>query len=339
MAELLHMDAEHQQGYYELLETTVGESLAYFYACIRFDKPFDMKALPGNGTKSKWTAYCNNLKKKKLDRTLGGGEYGFLDGLTDITKIFGDGLEHGNFTRAVSAEKSARDGRQGTKRQAADWGDGSGKAPYTSDDYNEFDRIYNALCADFGGEQAVSAKQQLILRNVAKWTKQMNDAAEMGAIDKAKKLSSMIQENLASENLRKKDTKPVEDLRLDNMVQALERAGLLKNGKPCEPDEAFRIFFGRPCKYPYTRDAADQMILINENRMRQNDGQPELIELPDEMRLRDDLGEFAEEPNEAEKEAYEKLGLVRMRPVKQKKKQGKPEEDAEDVNTDGEENG
>lgn len=34
------------------------------------------------------------------------------------------------------------------------------------------------------------------------------------------------------------------------------------------------------------------------------------------MRLEDNLGEFAEKPNEAEKEAYEKLGLVRMRPVK-----------------------
>ena len=319
MAEMEPMTAEKQQAYFDLLETEVGESLAYFYCCIKFDRPFDMKAIPAKSAGEKWTTYCEKLEKKGLARTKGGGEYGFLDGLTDINRIFGASLEKGEFSKAVDLEKSARDGRNGTKRQAADWGEGSGKAPYTSEDYNEFDRIYNALCADFGGEQAVSAKQQLILRNVAKWTKQMNDAAEMGAIDKAKKLSSMIQENLASENLRKKDTKPVEDLRLDNMVLALERAGLLKNGKLCEPDEAFRIFFGRPCKYPYTRDAADQMILINENRMRQNDGLPELTELPDEMRLRDELGEFAEEPNEAEKEAYEKLGLVRMRPLKDNK--------------------
>lgn len=317
MAEMEPMAAEKQQAYFDLLVTEVGESLAYFYCCIKFDKPFDMKAIPAKNAAEKWTSYCEKLEKKGLARTKGGGEYGFLDGLTDINRIFGASLEKGEFSKAVDLEKSARDGRNGTKRQVADWGDGSGKAPYTSEDYNEFDRIYNALCADFGGEGNVSAKQQLILRNVAKWTKQMNDAAEMGAIDKAKKLSSMIQENLASENLRKKDTKPVEDLRLDNMVLALERAGLLKNGKPCEPDEAFRIFFGRPCKYPYTRDAADQMILINENRMRQNDGLPELTELPDEMRLRDELGEFAEEPNEAEKEAYEKLGLVRMRPLKE----------------------
>lgn len=311
MAELLPMDAEKQQAYYDQLNDAVGESLAYFYACIRFNKPFDMNALPASGSKNKWTAYCDKLAKKKLDRTPGGGELGFLDGLTDITKIFGEGLENGNFTKAVSAEKSARDGRQGTKRQAADWGEGTGKMPYTSEDYNEFDRIYNALCADFGGEQAVSAKQQLILRNVAKWTKQMNDAAEMGAIDKAKKLSSMIQENLASENLRKKDTKPVEDLRLDGIVDRLEKAGLMKNGKQCTPDEAFQLIFGRPCKYTYTADAAEKMLLAIINQARINDGLPELVELPEDATIEDELGEFAEEPNEAEKEAYEKMGLLR----------------------------
>ena len=62
------------------------------------------------------------------------------------------------------------------------------------------------------------------------------------------------------------------------------------------------------------------MILINENRMRQNDGMPELSMLPDEMRIHDELGEFAVEPNEQEKEAYDKLGLIRMPPVKGDKK-------------------
>ena len=100
MAELLPMDAEKQQAYYDQLNDAVGESLAYFYACIRFNKPFDMNALPASGSKNKWTTYCDKLAKKKLDRTPGGGELGFLDGLTDITKIFGEGLENGNFTKA-----------------------------------------------------------------------------------------------------------------------------------------------------------------------------------------------------------------------------------------------
>lgn len=305
------MDAEKQQAYYELLEEEVGESLAFFYCCIRFDKPFDMKAIPAKSAKEKWTSYCEKLEKKGLAKTKGGGEYGFLDGLTDINRIFGTGLAKGEFSRAVDLEKSARDGKNGTKRQVADWGEGGEKSHYTTEDYNEFDRIYNALCADFGGEGNVSAKQQLILRNVAKWTKQMNDAAELGQIDKAKKLSSMIQENLASENLRKKDTKPVEDIRLDGIVDRLEKAGLMKNGKRCSPDEAFQLIFGRPCKYTYTADAAEKMLLAIINQARINDGLPELVELPEDAKIEDELGEFAEEPNEAEQEAYEKMGLLR----------------------------
>lgn len=328
------MDAEKQQAYYELLEEEVGESLAFFYCCIRFDKPFDMKAIPAKSAKEKWTSYCEKLEKKGLAKTKGGGEYGFLDGLTDINRIFGTGLAKGEFSRAVDLEKSARDGKNGTKRQVADWGEGGEKSHYTTEDYNEFDRIYNALCADFGGEGNVSAKQQLILRNVAKWTKQMNDAAELGQIDKAKKLSSMIQENLASENLRKKDTKPVEDIRLDGIVDRLEKAGLMKNGKRCSPDEAFQLIFGRPCKYTYTADAAEKMLLAIINQARINDGLSELTELPQDVQLADDeLGEFAEKPNEAEQETYEKMGLLR------KKKPLKRKPDAEDVNTDVAENG
>ena len=137
--------------------------------------------------------------------------------------------------------------------------------------------------------------------------------------DKAAKLNKMVQDNLSSEGLRKKDAKPIDDLRIDSLVEALEKKGLLKNGKQCDPDEMFRILFGRSCKYPYTMDAAEQMLMINENRMRQNEGRPELTTLPPEMRLRDELGEFAEEPNEQEKEAYQRLGLVKMPPAKKKR--------------------
>lgn len=41
---------------------------------------------------------------------------------------------------------------------------------------------------------------------------------------------------------------------------------------------------------------------------------PELPVLPDDMRLEDTLGEFAEEQGSREQEAYEKLGLVKMPP-------------------------
>ena len=75
------------------------------------------------------------------------------------------------------------------------------------------------------------------------------------------------------------------------------------------------------------------MLLAIINQARINDGLPELMNLPQNAQIKDELGEFAEEPNEAEQEAYEKMGLLR------KKKPLKRKPDAEDVNTDVAENG
>jgi hypothetical protein len=308
-----------QQERYDAIARATSDSLALFYCCIEFDRPFDMLAVPKEpDVGEKWIAYLDNLRLKKLD-TRRGEPLGFLDGLTDITKIFGEGLSAGEFTKAVGNEKSARNRKVGTAQQRKNWGENSAKNPYTSEDYDELDRIYEALSSDLMAAGGVSVKQEFILRDCAKMTLDRDKMRAIGQYDKAAKLNKMVQDNLSSEGLRKKDAKPIDDLRIDSLVEALEKKGLLKNGKQCDPDEMFRILFGRSCKYPYTMDAAEQMILINENRMRQNEGRPELTTLPPEMRLRDDLGEFAEEPNEQEKEAYQQLGLVKMPPAKKKR--------------------
>ena len=105
---------------------------------------------------------------------------------------------------------------------------------------------------------------------------------------------------------------------VSGIVDRLEKAGLLKNGKQCSPDEMFEILFHRRPKYSYTKDAAEQILLYMANTTRVNDGLSELPTLPPDMRLRDDLGEFAEEPDEQEKETYKELGIVKMPPVKKK---------------------
>lgn len=307
---------EVQQERYDAIARETSDSLALFYCCIAFDVPFDMMAVPKEpDTKEKWIAYRDNLRIKKLD-TQRGEPLGFLDGLTDITRIFGEGLSAGEFTKAVGNEKSARNRKIGTEKQRKAWGGNSAKNPYTAEDYDELDRIYDALASDLVAAGGVSVKQEFILRDCAKMTLDRDKMRAIGQYDKAAKLNKMIQDNLSSEGLRKKDAKPIDDIRIDSLVEALEKQGLLKNGKQCDPDEMFRILFGRAPKYPYTRDAAEQMLLINENRMRQNDGMAELSTLLPGMRLRDDLGEFAETPNAQEKEAYEKLGLVKMPPAK-----------------------
>lgn len=307
-----------QQERYDAIARATSDSLALFYCCIAFDRPFDMLAVPKEpDVGEKWIAYLDNLRLKKLD-TRRGEPLGFLDGLTDITKIFGEGLTAGEFTKAVGNEKSARNRKVGTAQQRKNWGENSAKNPYTSEDYDELDRIYEALSSDLMAAGGVSVKQEFILRDCAKMTLDRDKMRAIGQYDKAAKLNKMVQDNLSSEGLRKRDAKPIDDLRIDGIVDRLEKAGLLKNGKQCSPDEMFEILFHRRPKYSYTKDAAEQILLYMANTTRVNDGLSELPTLPPDMRLRDDLGEFAEEPDEQEKETYKELGIVKMPPVKKK---------------------
>lgn len=307
-----------QQERYDAIARATSDSLALFYCCIEFDRPFDMLAVPKEPDGGeKWIAYLDNLRLKKLD-TRRGEPLGFLDGLTDITKIFGEGLTAGEFTKAVGNEKSARNRKVGTAQQRKNWGENSAKNPYTSEDYDELDRIYEALASDLMAAGGVSVKQEFILRDCAKMTLDRDKMRAIGQYDKAAKLNKMVQDNLSSEGLRKRDAKPIDDLRIDGIVDRLEKAGLLKNGKQCSPDEMFEILFHRRPKYSYTKDAAEQILLYMVNTTRVNDGLSELPTLPPDMRLRDDLGEFAEEPDEQEKESYKELGIVKMPPAKKK---------------------
>lgn len=307
-----------QQERYDAIARATSDSLALFYCCIEFDRPFDMLAVPKEpDVGEKWIAYLDNLRLKKLD-TRRGEPLGFLDGLTDITKIFGEGLTAGEFTKAVGNEKSARNRKVGTAQQRKNWGENSAKNPYTSEDYDELDRIYEALASDLMAAGGVSVKQEFILRDCAKMTLDRDKMRAIGQYDKAAKLNKMVQDNLSSEGLRKRDAKPIDDLRIDGIVDRLEKAGLLKNGKQCSPDEMFEILFHRRPKYSYTKDAAEQILLYMANTTRVNDGLSELPTLPPDMRLRDDLGEFAEEPDEQEKESYKELGIVKMPPAKKK---------------------
>lgn len=212
--------------------------------------------------------------------------------------------------KKVDAEK-LNIGLYGTAKQRELWGSGGDKNPYTDDDYNELDRIFKALSSDLMSAGGLTTKQDFILRNCSKWTLAMQKATDSGEFDQAKRLNDLIQSNLSSENLRKKDAKPVEDIRIDSIVDKLEKAGLLKDGKQCPPDEMFKILFGRAPKYVYTRDAAEKVLLSIINRTRSNDGLPELAMLPEEDFIEDELDEFAEYPNAAEREAYTKLGLLR----------------------------
>lgn len=296
-----------QQSQYEKLAKRVGNVMAIYFCCVRFDVPFDPTYIPKGATATAfWEEYMGAIECAP-EYADGKGDEGFtfLDGVVDIKKAL-------QAKENVAAGKDASISMVGTPKQRSEWGFNR-----TQKEYNELDRIYNALASDLMAAGGLSVKQDFILRDCAVMTLERDKMIEAGEYAEAAKLNKMIQENLASEGLRKRDAKPIDDFRLDSLTAHLEKAGLMKDGKLVPPDEIFKIIFRTVPKYPYTLDAAEQMLLAITNCMRQNDGMPELGTLPDNMRLKDDLAEFAREQNDTEKEAYKKLGIVKMPPNKE----------------------
>lgn len=324
---IIELEAE-QENYFKLLASATSESLAYFYCCIKYDLPFDLDCVPRDGTKSRWTAYRNNLRRKGLDRNKrNGNPRVFLDGLTDITAVFGERLDSGEFTRAVTIEQNARDGKQGTKRQRAEWGE---LGDLTSDDYDRLDELFETFSARAKSTGSMDEQAEYTLRTVSRMSLSMEKALAAGKIDTVNKLNKAIQDNLAAESLRKKDEKPVAEVRIDNIVDALEKAGMVKKGKILPLEELLDVLvkFMRRNKYGQTVDAAEHCLWYIYNTMARNDGYEEAHDITKAMRIpAENQGEFAETPNEAEIEAYQEFGIVRK--GERKKPNGRRETESE----------
>lgn len=201
------------------------------------------------------------------------------------------------------------------RKWLADWGIGDKSKPYTQEDYEKLDQTFQTYASRLEKAGGMDALQEDTLRSCSKMRLQADKAVVKGDKDNvavAEKLNKMIQEQLASEQLRKRDEKPVGIAKLDGIVDALAK----KYGAGAELtyEQALEICskWLMSHKYPHTMDAAEHMILAIINNTRQNNDMPVMPELPVEARFPDSMdSEFAEKPNDAEKEAYEYLNIKR----------------------------
>ena len=307
-SEYIHYCLECQQRYYDAIARVAGETLGLFYCCIAFNVPMNPRAAaePKKGSVGSWISYLDALSS--LGLCGGDSPKGFLDGVTDISSTFGIKLGKKELIKAAEVESG-----RGTSAQRNRWGRGNRETPYCEADYDELDRIYKALSGDLvtaGGR--LNSKQEFILQNCARWTLEMQKYINAGETTKAKQLNDMIQTNLASENLRKKDERPLENFRIDDVVAKFQAAGLMKGGMilPVEGVQKALAKYITRKKYPYTLDAGDQILLNVINDSRANDGLAEYGALPSRLSL-EDTGEFADNPTDEEKEIFKALGLFR----------------------------
>lgn len=319
-----------EQAFYDKLAEQMGFSLALYLCCVRYNVPCEPMLIPDDfgektfeGAEARWLWYLNALIESEKYLAKDNTIRGFTDGVKNMFRIFGKEMTEKDFSRYCLTEREKLDKLPGTAEQREQWGmqDLTKGLPMTTTIYNQLDAMYKIKVSRYKGvtldEMLESTLRRLVKLEMAQ--EYLRSIGDFGGFDKVQKSIDNIS---ASEQLRKKDEKPVENFTPDAWIDAFEKAGLMQDGQFLTLHEVenamIKIMRGRG--YEQTLDAAHQLELNIVNNARKNADQQTIFELPDDMRISDELGEFAKEETDDEKEAkaYAQLTTVRFENKKDK---------------------
>lgn len=307
---------ECQEHYYYELERTNGCHLALFLTCAAFNVPCVPSVVPidfVNCEENKWARYRALLQDTKNDRRKSRIAT-FLDGVTNIREVFGRELSEKDFARYIAAEQKRISAQVGTAEQRERWGVGElcRGLPLTQELYDELDSQLELWIERYKG-QTITPQLENSIITICSDNMVAKHLVKVGNYAGAQKMRKMVDDLMASEQMRKKDEKPIESLRLDAWVTALERAGFMENGKLKTYEEVAKAI-NKEClckrKYDYTLDVADQMLADYVNNLRSNADMALLSVFPSDMKPTDENGEFATEENDDERERKRYAGVT-----------------------------
>lgn len=307
------------------LAKTEGRFIALFHTCAALDipvKPIVLDGIDFESVDEPFMTYINALSESGQDIKRG-KVLGFSDGVTSLSNLFGNDLSHKDFAERIRREKEKIAKQVGTEEQRERWGELPIYKGLALDEklYNELDRLLDIRISAYKG-QDITPQQMATLIKVAKNDAIYDHLMRTGLAKLATDIQKSTSQLLADENMRPKDKKPVEELRLDALVLALEEAGLMENGDLLTYDELIEVMrdkFVKSKKYNQSLDVADQMILDVINSMRANADLPYIQDLPEEFAPVDEYGEFEPEETEREKENKRFLGITQVNIVKSDK--------------------
>lgn len=265
-----------QEIAYSRLQDSIGHDLAIYCLCAVLDVPY----IDGADAES-WREYRDGIES---------GE--FADGETDVNA-------------ALMAGMPSQD------RWETVWGDG-----YTEAEYRQLDDLYRTMTAQLDSTGGLDPQQRDTARTCARMALNRNKLIskynDKDAISTAKQFDTMIRENLKDANMRKADILPTATQKLPTIVDVL-RKKLNLNIDNFTQDDVWAAFYAwcHQKKYTFTIDAVEHIVMLILNLIQKNDDMPELSQAPGEMDFGPYEAEFEKEPNEAEKEAYDYLGLIR----------------------------
>ena len=273
-----------EQSRFIALRDIVGQETAVYIMCAYHNILFDPEI-----TKLEWAKYVKTVEKR--------GDPRFSEGQTALK---------------VAPKQNPETKQEEWERV---WGLGSEDHPYTIFDYRRMDQIFNTMTARRRATGGFDDQQEDVFRFCARTAHQRDKLMALGdkdSIASAQKLDKMIQDNLAAENLRKRDEAPEQTARVDGIVEAIQKK--FGKGITLNFDDTMEMigkWMHETGRYNITQDAAEQSLMFIVNNMRMNSDMPQITELPEDGRLDAYAKEFNPRAEQREKEVYDHLQLVR----------------------------
>lgn len=295
-----------QQKKYADIAGLTSRTYALFYCCIAFDVPYDpdviseVQANP-NGV---WYEYIRRLQlpyaalEDGLDGTV--RVRNWADGITDIRQAFS-----GEFPVLAITDDlmvSNMDELPKEERRKIEWGEG-----WTEAQYEEMDNRYKMLTSEWKGTP-IPPRTSMSLHDVVR-NMLLRDMDIKTDATSAKKRQDIINSIMNSEDLKVRENRDTDVLRIDKLVERLEEMGAVKNGDLVSYDELVKILANDRVKYDTSLDVVDEMMLCIINTMRKNMGMSEMESLPRSAQVTDRKGELLSEMSDEEKQIMKDLGL------------------------------
>lgn len=184
------------------------------------------------------------------------------------------------------------------------WGSG-----LTDPEYEELDRKYEVESHEFKGNLTPRIEKNLIA--LSKLDVEFDRAVRTGDFDTANRITDIIKKTRDMESLRASDDKPNEEMRVDAIVDALERRGAMTDGTLLSRDDLLKwIAESTRSHYQTSLDIIDTVMMVAENARRRTDGERVLSTVPDYLQVRDQYGELEIGMTEQEKGVMKELGRM-----------------------------
>lgn len=182
------------------------------------------------------------------------------------------------------------------------WGEG-----LEEDEYRYLEKSYRSLVSGYKGD--LTPRLELNILDICKYRLERDKAVRRNDTAAAKRYTDMIKIIMDSEAMKVGDKKQAETARVDGLVDRLEQMGLMKDGELLlqRVIQYIKIDKGQ---FEASRDAIDSMMLSMINAYRFNNGLSDIVELPEDLKVQDRLGEFVDAPLLSERNTMNELGMA-----------------------------